>query len=490
MLSPDESAQLRAHLATCPDCRELQQAYRRIGVTIRSMPVMHPPADLTDAIYARTIDAEPRRLVLLTNRLGYSLAAVAAVVVVFVMAGYLLFGGYQRGIQPAIVASHPEQNHQNWPTYNPIEITFNKEMDKGSVESALVIQPASENERLAVTWSGNTLQLGASQGLRSATTYVIKVTDSAEDKWGNNLKAGYTLTFSTNSTIKPDEKTPTVTPSPTMTPTPEPTRVIPTQTAVAIVPNAPTATATATPNQAPPVSPTAPAVPGNGNDQTESVPTATPSPTPDDGALDDGNYPPMPTATATAIPIAPTATPTQVPPTAAPTETPMPTATTPPPTATVSPTPDTIPVTDAFGSVYWANDSVRQRLGEATRTAYATDGSEMDFQDGSMLYRADISMVYVLVNNELSWTSYPNATADFPVAEEQSDGTWLPGGMFGALWQQHPELQSSLHNALSGSESTFTAGVQQFEHGTMLSSTSSVYIFYDDGTWEFWPNNG
>jgi hypothetical protein len=486
MLSPDESAQLRTHLATCSECRELLQSYRRIGVTIRSMPVMHPPADLTDAIYARTIDAEPRRLVLLTNRLGYSLAAVAAVVVVFVMAGYLLFGGYQRGIQPAIIGSHPEQNHQNWPTYNPIEITFNKEMDKASVESALVIQPASENERLAVTWNGNTMQLGASQGLRSATTYVIKVTDAAEDKWGNNLKAGYILTLSTNSTIKPDEKTPTVTPSPTLTPTPEPTRVIPTQTAVAVVPIAPTATAT--PDVAPPVSPTPP---GNGNDHTESAPTVTPSPTPNVDSSNDGTYPPpIPTATATATPVVPTATPTEIPPTVAPTETPMPTATTPPPTATVSPTPDTIPVTDAFGSVYWANDSVRQHLGEATGAAYTTDGSEMDFQDGSMLYRSDVSMVYVLVNNELSWTSYPNATANYPVAEMQSDGTWSPGGRFGALWQQHPELQSSLHNALSGSESTFTAGIQQFEHGTMLSSTSSVYIFYDDGTWEFWPNNG
>src|SRR5688572_20719238 len=86
----EENARLRQHLATCADCRVTLDSYRGIGGSIRALPAVHAPRHLTESIFALTIDAEPRRLFLITSRLGYSLAAVASVLLIFVVAAYLI----------------------------------------------------------------------------------------------------------------------------------------------------------------------------------------------------------------------------------------------------------------------------------------------------------------------------------------------------------------------------------------------------------------
>jgi predicted anti-sigma-YlaC factor YlaD len=92
----EENGRLRQHLATCADCRAILDSYRHIGGSIRALPAAHAPQHLTEAIFALTVDAEPRRLFLITSRLGYSLAAVASILLIFVVAGYLIIGGYER----------------------------------------------------------------------------------------------------------------------------------------------------------------------------------------------------------------------------------------------------------------------------------------------------------------------------------------------------------------------------------------------------------
>ncbi|MDQ3549078.1 MAG: zf-HC2 domain-containing protein, partial [Chloroflexota bacterium] len=81
--SREENERLRQHLASCAECRATLDAYRAIGGSIRAIPAVYAPQHLTAAIFARTIDAEPRRLFLITSRLGYSLAAVASVLLIF-----------------------------------------------------------------------------------------------------------------------------------------------------------------------------------------------------------------------------------------------------------------------------------------------------------------------------------------------------------------------------------------------------------------------
>ena len=477
-LGPDDAARMRTHLVHCDECRTTLEDYRRIGASIRALPPVMPPADLRDAIYAETIDAGQRRLYLITNRVGYSLAAVAAVVTVFLVAAYLLLGGYQRSIDPEITASRPDNNEQ-WPITSPIEITFNKPMDHNSVRAALGIQPSGEDQRLSQTWDGNTLKIGMNQPLKPGSTYIVKITDAASDKWGNPLSDTFTLTFETTTNIEA-YRTPTaaVTPTPT-TPAATRTPVPPTATGLAVAPEQPAIVpALPTATQPAAIQPTQPTRPGptptSDVIQSERAPTATPSP--------------MPTST----PVQPTATPTTAP-TTTPTA-PAPTATLPPtmtPTIaapTVTPTVATIPVTGAIGDVYWANDSVQQQIGKPLEPSYSTDGRQQDFQHGTMLFRSDTGAVYVLINNQLIWsTRSVSSPADGEPVAGPAAGLWEPGGIFGSVWHSDAGVSTDLGYALSQDSVSFSATVQLFEHGFMFVSPSSVYIFYDSGGWEFWP---
>lgn len=476
-LDGDDSARMRTHLVHCAKCRATLEEYRGIGATIRALPPVMPPADLTDAIYAETIGAGQRRLYLITNRVGYSLAAVAAVIAVFVVAAYLLVGGYQRAIDPTITASKPH-DRETWPITSPIEITFNKAMNRESVRAALGIQPSGEDQRLSQSWDGNTLRIGLNQPLKPGSTYIVKITDAARDKWGNHLSETFTLTFDTQTNVEayrtPTPNAPT-TPTPTHVATQTPTVRTPTSIAVvpeqpAVVPGQPTATTPTIDHPSQPLAPTPTATIDTIEPQRPSTAT--------------------PTATASPIPAQPTSTPTAVPPTAtpSPTSTPLPTST----PVTVAPTATstvvTIPVVGAIGDVYWENDSVQQRLGQATAASYATDALQQDFQHGTMLFRSDRGAAYVLINNQLIWSTYSASASTGPAAiYDPTTGLWEPGGVLGTVWRQDAAVSGALGLALSESPSSFKGTVQMFEHGLMMVSPTSVYIFYDDGGWEFWP---
>ncbi|MEZ4570316.1 MAG: zf-HC2 domain-containing protein [Thermomicrobiales bacterium] len=206
------------HLTTCPDCRSTLESYRRIGGQLRSLSRAVPPPELRRAIYASTVNSNSRKVYFLSSRLGYSVAAIAAVALLFIVAAYLLINGYQRTIDPEVVASEPG-NGMLWPLSRPIEITFNKEMDRESVESALSIVPASEKDRLSRYWDGNTLVLGQNQTLHSSSSYTILITTNAEDKWGKNLGSSFKLQFETSDSFALQ----TPEPLPTLSPTAEPT---------------------------------------------------------------------------------------------------------------------------------------------------------------------------------------------------------------------------------------------------------------------------
>ncbi|CAN5677139.1 hypothetical protein BH23CHL2_BH23CHL2_17170 [soil metagenome] len=488
-LDAAERQRLLAHMATCAECRHTLETYRQIGSQVRALPRAIPPPDLRDAIYAETVDTQSRKVYLLSSRLGYSVAALAAVALIFVVAVYLLINGYQRSIDPEVVASQPV-NGVLWPLSRPVEITFNKEMDRDSVESALSIIPASERDRLSRTWDGNTLILGQNQTLRSDTSYTIRITIDARDKWGQSLKSEFRLQFASSDSFALQTPEPLPTPTPTQEPTAVPTATPPPETQ-----------ATATSNEA--VSPAQPT-----DDKTPS-PTATPSelsdsPTTTDGATG-ATEPPIvndPDPTATPVPQEPTSQPEPTPtatdvPTATPepTWTPQPlptatataTATEPAPTAT----PDSIPVVGAFGNVYWGNDIVLGRLGAPEASAASITGVELDFQHGAMFSRSDTSQTYILESATGVWSVLPSS-ADSTNSEPAPDpDTWIPGGSLGALWSSEAWVQSALGYALAPSGTVFESRVQRFESGTMLmSSSGQVYVIYADGTWELYPDPG
>lgn len=488
-LDADERQRLLIHMASCASCRQTLETYRQIGSQVRSLPRAIPPPELRDTIHAATVDSNRRRVYFLSSRLGYSVAAIAAVLLLFVVAIYLLVNGYQRSIDPEVVASNPG-NGVLWPLSRPIEITFNKEMDRESVESALSIAPASERDRLSRSWDGNTLILGENQTLRSDTSYTIRITTGAQDKWGQSLGSEFQLQFESSETFALQTPEPLPTPTPTLSPTVAPTTTPsdepqPTATSESV--------ASSPPTEQPDESPEAPTqAPGDSTAPPDDVnepppptddpdPTATPEPPVDE---------PEPTPTATEQPTStpePTWTPRPIP-TDTPTEPP---ATETPAEPEQTATPDTIPVVGPFGNVYWSNDLVQGRLGAPVESATTIGGVELDFQHGTMFSRSDSSQTYVLESSTGAWSVVPSSSDSIESEPGPDEDTWIPGGNLGSLWSAESWIQSALGYALAPSGNVFDSRVQTFESGTMLmSSSGQVYILYDDGTWELYPDPG
>ena len=495
-LDPAERQPLLQHLAGCEECRATLESYRQIGSQIRSLPPVAPPVELRDAIYAATVDSGSRRLHVFGSRVGYSVAALAAMLLIFVVAIYLIVNGYQRSIDPAVVGSQPT-NNVVWPLSRPIEITFNKEMNRESVEAALSISPASEWERLTRTWEGNTLILGANQTLRPDTTYSISITTAAEDRWGTNLGSEFKLQFESSESfaLQTPEPLPSATPSPTPPPSATPTKPPAKPTEPVAVQEPPTATdepPSATPTEAPQDEPEStpapdePGVPGGSDDpddeQDEPAAPTPPASDPDPTATPEPSPTPRPTATPT-----PTVTPRPEP-TATPTETPpTPTPEEPEPTAT----PDTVPVVGPFGNVYWSIEIVSARLGAPLAAARTITATELDFQHGAMFGRADTNQIYVLESGTAFWSVVPATGESAESAPGPVDGTWVPGGELGALWAAEPWIQAAIGHALAPAGEVFESRVQDFENGRMLMSASGqIYVLYNDGTWELYPDPG
>ncbi len=481
-LTPTEEAQLQQHLAECSYCRNLLEEYRQLRDQLRYLPPAEPPPHLRQQIWHETVEQEVaqrgrHRPWAIRPRLSFSTAALS--IAVLVVLALLLSLGYQRALPPAVAGSSPTDG-QLWPIYQPIEITFNKPMDHQSVIENLRIAPAAERERLPVSWRGTTLIIGADQTQRVSllpdTVYTVAILANAQDQWGHPLGQDWVLRFRTTSVIA-GQNTPTPPPAPTKTPPPPSPTPTPAQAQVE-------------PTQLPAPAPTPtslPSTPPESRQPTQQpvAPTATTPPPPP--AL-------SPTPTATPTP-APTSTPE---PTSAPELTPTPQSTpapeaTPTPESTVTPvpvTPEPIPVTGAFGQIYWGNESVQQKLGQPLAHAYTVSATEMDFQRGLMIERFDTATIYVLVADG-TWFPVPDTWAPdtWPTAQEVEPNLWSPGGYFGAAWRDQA-LQGTLGYAIEPEAHLMAEGarIQEFEHGILLlSDRGFVYMLLESGTWEQFP---
>lgn len=486
-LMPDETRRLLEHLAICEDCTTLLQEYQLLREQVRHLPPPPtPPADIQRRVWEETIErGEPSRFQrwfgISGARIG--LSAVGAVAVFLIATAFVLMHGYERVLPPAVTGA-PPTTVQEWPVQRPIEITFNKPMDPESVVEHLRIYPPSEKERLPISWRGNTMIIGASPSetvpLLANTDYRIIILPGAKDAYGGSLRTPWELRLRTTTVLAQEP-----------TPTPPPTEARPTSPTqpAAVVTQAPTAT-----NPPPTVPPTQPEPTATSGQPTAPVgagPTVTPTQ-------------PQPNQTATQP--APSPTPT-TPPTVAPTSTPVPTqppAASPPPDGSPSPgTPPAatpVPVTGAFGSVYWAYEDVRDRLGAPTPPgAYSAAAGVLDFQRGTMYARFDTRTIYVLQSNGV-WFSAPDTwTADDPVygGPAPEPNLWIPTKSFGKLWAENPTIQEQLGYATTETAHEPMDGrIQEFANGLMLySDTGYVYVLYFDpatpyqGQWEVYPDS-
>jgi uncharacterized protein YfaS (alpha-2-macroglobulin family) len=95
---------------------------------------------------------------------------------------------------PMVVATTPRQGAQFAYLQDRLTLTFNREMDKQSVEERLKIEPAISNMKLA--WQGNQLIIGGN--LRPSTTYKIFLPSGAKDaKYGLTMPNDFVWSFTT-----------------------------------------------------------------------------------------------------------------------------------------------------------------------------------------------------------------------------------------------------------------------------------------------------
>ncbi len=498
-LDEDEFVRLSEHLASCRECRQVHQDYFQLRDDLKSSEPPAPPPSLASSIRRETVEKPlPPAIIRFASRTGmkFGFSAMAASVVALIVIALVIAYGYDQRTPPSVAGSEPSQSAvMDWPISRPIEIQFNKQMNRDSVEENLSIRPSNEEDRLPLGWSGNTLRIGASDDrnvlLRPNTDYRITIHPDAEDRHGNPLGDYWVLSFRTGtevavSTPSPDRETPVEDSleqgqedddswfsSQDDTGDADEERDDQTQEPDPDGSRSPDETEEPATTEQP---------------EQQEEPTATPSPQEGTGETNDGENVQQPEPTPTPEAPAPTATPTPEPepePTATPEPSPEPTA---------SPSPEPIPVRGAFGEVYWGEETVQEALGRPTQEAIAFIGAEQEFQRGHMFLMYDQrqgrNAILVFVNEgtvqERDNTFDPDEH-DFPSSEHE-EGLYIPGDHFGKLWSESENIQDAIGFAVSPQPSSnIDAGRQQFENGYMIFSRGIVYVVYGDDSWDVFP---
>jgi hypothetical protein len=153
---------------------------------------------------------------------------------------------------------------------------------------------------------------------------------------------------------------------------------------------------------------------------------------------------------------------------------------------------ETIGVTGAFGSVYWANPSVQEQLGQPLASEYIVKAAELSLQRGTMYERYDRKLIYVF-SSDGSWTTTPDTwtetDGDYGGLAPGTANLWIPPKTLGKAWIDL-ELQQANGYAVSPAAREMEGRIQEFEHGKMLySDRDFVYVIYDtDGRWALYPD--
>lgn len=200
---------------------------------------------------------------------------------------------------------------------------------------------------------------------------------------------------------------------------------------------------------------------------------------------------PSPEVTKTPTPVA-TDTPTPSPPSTA-THTPTPAATAPAPTATPADTPtSSCPITVAleFAPRLDARPDVLLALGCPAGERKQTWAAEERFQLGRMFWQQDTGEIHITYDDgafQVEPDQYHEGDPEYacPEAGPPPASLVMPRRGFGWHWCNTAGVRDALGWALE-EEMGYDTVWQEFEHGHALQSRlDHIFIFYDDGTWDY-----
>lgn len=144
----------------------------------------------------------------------------------------------------------------------------------------------------------------------------------------------------------------------------------------------------------------------------------------------------------------------------------------------------------------WANEEVRSRLGCPVGEQKGVRGEKVRLEKGTMLWRPDTNVIYVLFDGQGPGTwgtfavasSAPSASPSCsPVIAANTDTSHVPPpGRFGELWCANPWLQKRLGWAVAQESGggSFEGAVQDFELGVLLWDGELCFALrIDDMSW-------
>lgn len=151
----------------------------------------------------------------------------------------------------------------------------------------------------------------------------------------------------------------------------------------------------------------------------------------------------------------------------------------------------------------WNNESVHTRLGCPVGEQVGVQGEEVYFQNGHMLWRPDIDLIYVLFDMERpgGWGACvdtfqptdPDSDPTIVVPTPASGGPIYtqPVSRFGKLWRENAWLRERLGWAIKESNKRgattivhFNGAAQDFERGTLFWNGKVCFVLRtDDMSW-------
>ncbi len=166
------------------------------------------------------------------------------------------------------------------------------------------------------------------------------------------------------------------------------------------------------------------------------------------------------------------------------------------PSTPAASSPAAFPIGQVFIDASRSTNGARYAMEIGATTGAATTNSVtiLQFEHGTMLYLASRNTFFVLLDQ----TGSPTGSALTVLPRTFGDGglttalvpgprpaTFVPRLGFGMIWQDNPTVQQQLGYA-TGDETSFTATVQAFERGLLISSPGANVVYELDTTMMRW----
>jgi Bacterial Ig-like domain/Putative zinc-finger len=188
-LKADDRHALEVHVASCDDCTQQLERYRRLRFELRDAPIRRAPAQLGRNVEARI---QERRRHSTLRWLPIAVGVPLSVVGVLAGAAFLAPRG-EPSPQLAVTATSPMTGANRVAPNGPVELWFDRELMPGARGVTVTVDPALP---VRVSLDGNALRIEPDRAFEPGQSYTVAV-ESVLDVDGRRLKNPAVVSFVT-----------------------------------------------------------------------------------------------------------------------------------------------------------------------------------------------------------------------------------------------------------------------------------------------------